>query len=55
MGKENQFWVSSLIGREVEANKTYPSLVNGFGNKPKWDFKDAVLATANWVKTLDWE
>lgn len=25
------------------------------GYQPKWDFKEAVLATANWVKTLDWE
>lgn len=39
MGKENQLWVGSSIGREVEANETYPSLVKGFGNKPKWDFK----------------
>ena len=25
------------------------------GYQPKWNFKDAVLKTAEWVKTLDWE
>ena len=25
------------------------------GYQPKWDFKEAVLKTAEWVKTLDWE
>ena len=54
VGKENQFWVSSLIGREVEANKTYPSLVNGFGNKPKWDFKEKCKFLCNHIWKDQW-